>query len=95
MQHQQLNTFFCLGCECTGIVTRVGSEVNDLKVEARVAALAPFGCYRSYLRVDSRFAAPTPIPDSMPFNTAAAMVVNHPYRLVNYSCSQESVNDKV
>ncbi|KAK4182993.1 hypothetical protein QBC35DRAFT_132042 [Podospora australis] len=64
-----------VGCECAGVVVRAGAEVKGLQVGDRVAALAPSGCYRSYLRVDNRFAAP--IPDSMPFHIAAAMLVNH------------------
>jgi NADPH:quinone reductase-like Zn-dependent oxidoreductase len=64
-----------VGCECAGVVTRLGPGVEGIEVGDRVAALAPSGCYRSYLRVDHRFAAR--IPDSMPFHIAAAMLVNH------------------
>ncbi len=64
-----------MGCECAGIVTRVGADVKGLAVGDRVAALAPSGCYRTYLRVDHRFAAK--LPDKMPFTTAAAMLINH------------------
>lgn len=64
-----------VGCECAGVVTRVGADVQDTRVGDRIAALAPFGCYRTFLRVDGRFTAR--IPDEMPFSIAAAMVVNH------------------
>ncbi|KAI9148331.1 Highly reducing polyketide synthase azaB [Paramyrothecium foliicola] len=64
-----------VGCECAGVVTAVGTKVDGLSVGDRVAALAPYGCYRTYLRVDHRFAAR--IPDSTTFTVAAAMVINH------------------
>lgn len=64
-----------IGCECAGVITQVGSQVQGLKVGDRVAAMAPFGCYRTYLRIDHRLAAR--IPDGMPFYIAAAMIINH------------------
>ncbi|VUC33991.1 unnamed protein product [Clonostachys rosea] len=64
-----------VGCECAGIVTQVGSQVVGYQVGDRVAAISPIDCYRTYLRVDHRFTAH--IPDSMPLNIAAAMIINH------------------
>ncbi|CAI6083222.1 unnamed protein product [Clonostachys chloroleuca] len=64
-----------VGCECAGIVTQVGSGVDGYQVGDRVAAISPIDCYRTYLRVDHRFTAH--IPDSMPLNIAAAMIINH------------------
>jgi NADPH:quinone reductase-like Zn-dependent oxidoreductase/NADP-dependent 3-hydroxy acid dehydrogenase YdfG/aryl carrier-like protein len=64
-----------VGCECAGILTQVGSGVVSYQVGDRVAAISPIDCYRTYLRVDHRFTAR--IPDSMPLNIAAAMIINH------------------
>ncbi|KAF4965561.1 hypothetical protein FSARC_6646 [Fusarium sarcochroum] len=63
-----------IGCECAGVVSRLGSDVADLLVGDRVVALVLSG-YRSYVRVDHRLVIR--IPPWMTFEIAASMLVNH------------------
>ncbi|PYH88109.1 hypothetical protein BO71DRAFT_489013 [Aspergillus ellipticus CBS 707.79] len=61
-----------LGCECAGIVTRVGSACTTLQPGDRVTALK-LGCSSSFARFDARMAAK--IPNDMSWATAAAIPI--------------------
>ena len=61
-----------LGCECAGIVTRVGAECNSFQAGDRVCA-AIIGCLNTYARCDAQLAVK--IPDSLSFIEAAALPV--------------------
>ncbi|KAL9110459.1 MAG: hypothetical protein Q9227_005003 [Pyrenula ochraceoflavens] len=65
-----------VGCECAGIVTRMGTGVppNALKIGDRVATF-PDDAYKSYIRIDWRVVAV--VPDAIPLSVAAATPVNY------------------
>ncbi|KAJ6189933.1 hypothetical protein N7519_004841 [Penicillium mononematosum] len=67
-----------LGCECSGIVSAVAGDVvtdpHGLRVGDRVMCLSS-GSFCTRLRLDARLAAR--IPDSMSFETAAALPITH------------------
>jgi NADPH:quinone reductase-like Zn-dependent oxidoreductase len=59
-----------LGCECSGIVRKIGSNVRNVKVGARVVVVSP-GSLCTEIKVPSRLC--TNIPDSLGFEEAATM----------------------
>ncbi|EAU32451.1 hypothetical protein ATEG_07067 [Aspergillus terreus NIH2624] len=61
-----------LGVECSGTVSRVGSQVNTLKVGDRVCAMS-LGAYGTYARCPATSAAI--IPNDMTFDVAASIPV--------------------
>jgi NADPH:quinone reductase-like Zn-dependent oxidoreductase/SAM-dependent methyltransferase len=61
-----------LGCECSGIVTEIGSEVTHLKVGDRVCAWT-MGGYSNSVKNPAKLVQR--IPDNMEFVTAAAIPV--------------------
>lgn len=65
-----------VGCECAGIVTRIGSAVPSgaFQIGDRVASF-PFDTYKSYVRIDWR--AVSHVPDEIPLTIAAAVPVNY------------------
>lgn len=60
------------GIDCAGIVTRVGSEVQSIKVGDRVCA-QEFNCMKTYAR--SREWSTQKIPDSTSFEDACAVIM--------------------
>ncbi|KAF2158513.1 hypothetical protein M409DRAFT_71605 [Zasmidium cellare ATCC 36951] len=63
-----------VGCEVAGIITRVGSETQDLRPGDRVAGCC-FDSYKTFARINWRGAAK--IPDDMSFAVAASLPVNY------------------
>lgn len=62
------------GSECSGIVTKIGSGVQDLVVGARVACISTSGgVYSTYARAKSTFTVQ--LSDQISFDEAAAMPV--------------------
>ncbi|KAM6510775.1 hypothetical protein FSOLCH5_011220 [Fusarium solani] len=61
-----------LGVECSGIVSKVGSEVTSLSVGDRVCAMS-LGAYSTFARCPATSAAI--IPENMSFETAASIPV--------------------
>ena len=61
-----------LGCECAGIVTRVGANCDVLRPGDRVCA-AVIGCIYTYARCNAQLAVK--IPESLSFVEAAALPV--------------------
>lgn len=61
-----------LGCECSGIVTKIGSEVTNLKVGDRVCTWT-LGAYCNY--VHNPAALVQQIPDDMTFTVAASLPI--------------------
>ncbi|KUJ19541.1 reducing type I polyketide synthase [Mollisia scopiformis] len=59
-----------LGCECSGIISRVGEDCGSLKLGDRVTMIS-FGAYRTYAR--SKVDCVIKIPDEMTFVEAAAI----------------------
>src|SRR5262249_51462822 len=47
------------GCECAGVVTRIGTQVKSVAVGDKVMALVA-GAFRRFVTVDARFVAPVP-----------------------------------
>ncbi|TGJ85110.1 hypothetical protein E0Z10_g3631 [Xylaria hypoxylon] len=62
-----------MGVECSGIVTRIGSNVSSVQVGDRVCSLTPHGHFASRVRVP--WTSAVRIPESMSFETAASMVI--------------------
>jgi hypothetical protein len=69
-----------LGADCSGVVTRVGRDCSTLRPGDRVCMLAD-GCMRQYPRAHET--SVFPIPDSLPFDIAASIVVSG---LTAYHC---------
>jgi hypothetical protein len=65
-----------VGCECAGMVTRIGSAVpaDAFKVGDRVASF-PFDTYKSFVRINWRAVAH--VPDEVSLSVAAAVPVNY------------------
>lgn len=61
-----------VGVECSGVITRVGSNVTHLAAGNRVCAYAE-GSFRNYVRADG--ALVQRLPDDMPFEVAASIPV--------------------
>ncbi|KAH6989651.1 polyketide synthase [Ilyonectria sp. MPI-CAGE-AT-0026] len=61
-----------IGVECSGIISKVGSNVTSLRVGDRVCAMS-LGAYSTYTRCPATSAAL--IPDSISFETAASIPV--------------------
>ncbi|RWC86335.1 MAG: NAD(P)H-quinone oxidoreductase [Mesorhizobium sp.] len=61
-----------LGLEVAGEVIALGDAVTDVEIGARVMAIVGGGGYGEIARVDRAMAAP--IPESMPFHEAAAVM---------------------
>jgi len=59
-----------LGCEGSGIIAKVGSEVNDLKIGDRVM-FSSSGAFSTVLSVTQKLCVK--IPDSLSFAEAATM----------------------
>ena len=59
-----------IGVECSGVVTKVGSTVSDIKVGDRVCAISE-GSFASYIRCKAECVAR--IEDSLSFETAATI----------------------
>lgn len=59
-----------LGCECSGVVTRVGEHSKSLRTGDRVCAII-VGCMNTYARCDARLAVK--FPDRLSFVEAAAI----------------------
>jgi NADPH:quinone reductase-like Zn-dependent oxidoreductase len=59
-----------LGCECCGVVTRVGPEVKDLKVGDRVISIAP-GSFATTLTASEKLCAK--MPDQLSFLEGATI----------------------
>ncbi|MCJ1392471.1 hypothetical protein MMC18_005338 [Xylographa bjoerkii] len=59
-----------LGAECSGVVTRVGTEVKTFKPGDRVMTWR-LGCHQTYVRNPATMFQP--IPESMSFETAASI----------------------
>ncbi|KAL3421346.1 polyketide synthase [Phlyctema vagabunda] len=59
-----------LGCECSGIVRRIGLNVQNVEVGDRVVVFSP-GCLCTEMTIPSRLC--TKIPDSLSFEEAATM----------------------
>lgn len=66
---------FAPGGEVAGVVSAVGEGVDSLQVGQRVLASAGWGGMAEKLLVDA--ARCTPIPDSMPFDEAAAFILTY------------------
>ena len=64
---------FSPGLECAGTVIEVGGDVTDVAVGARVLAFRPYGCMAEQVAVPA--SAVVAIPESMPFDAAAAFPV--------------------
>lgn len=62
-----------LGCECSGIVTAVGSLVEDLHPGDHVIVTAKAGCFSNFLRVPTKEVEL--IPAEMAFDVAAALPI--------------------
>ncbi|KAH9904009.1 iterative type I polyketide synthase [Xylariomycetidae sp. FL2044] len=64
----------CMGAEASGVVTRVGAGVDNLKVGDRVVYLTTTnGTFQDYGRVDQNFVAR--IPDNLDYEVAASLLV--------------------
>lgn len=80
MQYEQVSVVhLCtLGCECGGVVSAVAGDIvngpHGLRVGDRVMCLSS-GSFCTRLRLDARLAER--IPDSMSFETAAALPITH------------------
>lgn len=61
-----------LGCECSGVVTEVGTEVSNLKVGDRVCTWT-LGAYCNSLKNPAKLVQP--IPDDMDFSVAASLPI--------------------
>ncbi|MEM6363917.1 MAG: SDR family NAD(P)-dependent oxidoreductase [Planctomycetota bacterium] len=61
-----------LGCECAGVITRVGPNVDQLSVGDRVAAIGPT-CFADFVITDHRLTVK--LSDGQSFVDAAAMPV--------------------
>ncbi len=61
-----------LGAECSGLVTRVGPNVERFRVGDRVIAVAP-DCFSEYLTLDASLVVP--IPEKLPLADAATLPV--------------------
>ncbi|KAI0901837.1 putative polyketide synthase [Annulohypoxylon nitens] len=61
-----------LGCECSGVITEVGTEVSHLKVGDRVCTWT-LGAYCSSLKNPAKLVQP--IPDDMDFSVAASLPI--------------------
>ena len=61
-----------LGLECAGMVNRIGSGVNHLKVGQRVTVWSK-NTYANYVRTDARLAQP--IPDDMSYAVGASIPI--------------------
>ena len=66
---------FAPGGEVSGVVESLGEGVDSLRVGQRVLASAGWGGMAEKLLVDA--ARCTPIPDSMPFDEAAAFILTY------------------
>lgn len=60
-----------MGLECSGTIVKVGSDVRDWQVGARVAGLLAGGGYAEYTAIDA--GSLLPIPDEMSFAEASAL----------------------
>ncbi|GAA0545009.1 NADPH2:quinone reductase [Rhizomicrobium palustre] len=69
---QQFGESPLLGLEVAGEVIAIGDAVTDIEVGARVMAIVGGGGYGAFARVDRAMAVP--IPDSMSFHQAAAVM---------------------
>ncbi|KAK8069347.1 hypothetical protein PG994_005963 [Apiospora phragmitis] len=65
-----------IGCECAGVISRVGSAVDPahLRVGDRVCAIA-FDCYRTLARTNALTVVK--IPDQLSFTEAAALPITY------------------
>lgn len=61
-----------IGCECAGLVNRIGKDVRDFRVGDRVA-IAMVGAYRSQMRAPER--SVVAVPDSMALEDAGGVPV--------------------
>jgi len=66
---------FSPGGEVAGVISEVGSNVNQLEVGQRVAAVVIFGGYADELVVPAQ--SVVPIPDSMSFTVAAGFMITY------------------
>lgn len=66
---------FSPGGEVSGVVSSVGERVTNLKVGDRVIGSTGWGGMREQIAVDA--ARCIPIPDSMPFDQAAAFIMTY------------------
>jgi len=80
-----------LGCECSGIVTKIGSEVTNLKVGDRVCTWT-LGAYCNY--VHNPAALVQQIPDDMTFTVAHHFPSSIVQPTMVLSTKQESAGEK-
>ncbi|MGE3304730.1 MAG: NADPH:quinone oxidoreductase family protein [Rhizobiaceae bacterium] len=66
---------FSPGAEISGVVVALGAGVSGLRVGQRVMAMLGWGGMAGYVCVDAAKCAP--IPDSMPFDHAAAFLMTY------------------
>ena len=66
---------FTPGCELAGIVSAVGTDVKHVKAGDRVLAVVPHGAFAEQALCD--IARVVPIPDSVPFESAAAFMFTY------------------
>ncbi|KAL9122567.1 MAG: hypothetical protein Q9187_000881 [Circinaria calcarea] len=65
---------YSIGCEASGVVTRIGSAVKDRKIGDRVVYLTgheSIGTFQTFGRVDQNVVVP--IPNSLDYETAAGL----------------------
>lgn len=85
-----------LGCEFSGIVTKIGSKVTEFKVGDRVFGFndTRFGAHAEYmvLKSDSAF---TLMPDTVDFQTAACLSEGAHYALCDIRAAKVTKGQKV
>ena len=64
---------FTPGLEYSGVIARVGAEVEGWKEGDRIMGVARFGAYATHLNIDHRYVVP--LPDAWDFAEGAAFLV--------------------
>lgn len=64
---------FTPGLEYAGVITKVGSSVEGIKIGDKVMGVTRFGAYTSHLNIDHRYAIP--LPQGWSFQEGAAYLV--------------------
>ena len=64
---------FVPGLEYSGVITKVGKDVQQAKVGDRIMGVTRFGAYATHLNIDHRYAIP--LPEDWTFPEGAAYLV--------------------